>query len=147
MIKKYLYQLVYNNDDNIIHDKKQCKTDLPRYNGYIEQNDVLMQFKIGQYHYDYFYQLMERNYKKNIIDILNFCPQQIFVVILEEILKRFKNVYIAKTTHQIIIKKNSVQRILEGLLLKDEKVIKKFRARLKLKFNDNFVTLNINYYL
>ena len=146
--KKNVYQFVYDNDNtNIIQDISQSKRDIPRYCGYIEAGNKLIHFINGMYTYGYFKQLLEKYYtQKQIIDILNFCPQQIFIIILEEILKKYEGCFITKTTHQLIVKKESVERILEGSLMKDEIIIKKFTSRIKMKYDSDYIKLYVNYY-
>ena len=64
--KKELYKIIYY-DGNVkkIHDKKQCKIDIPRYTGNIRRGNVLYKFKVG----DYSYKTLMETLKKYFLNI------------------------------------------------------------------------------
>ena len=98
-----------------IHDIEQTKRDIPRYIGYIEVNKKLL--KLNHNSFEYFYDLLKHHYSQHIKDILNFCPQQIFAVVLEEIIKYHDACFVAKTNHQLIITPKKIERVLEGEII------------------------------
>ena len=64
---------------------------------------------------------------------------------MNEILRSWEGCYIAKTTHQLNIESDHVERILEGELYNNEIFIKKFISKLKLCYNDEYAVLIVNY--
>jgi len=145
--KDILYKIVYYDDNNNkIHDIKQCCIDIPRYCGHIKL-DKLIKFNLGHFTYESLLDELNKYYNDTqIIDILNFIPQQIFIIIMNEILNNWNGCYITKTTHQLNIENDHVERILEGELYKNEIFIKKFLSKLKLYYKDNYAVLLVTYF-
>lgn len=145
--KSQLFKLIYYNEDvNKIHSLKQCILDIPRYPGYIKTH-TLSKFSFGDFSHNLLMIILKDYYsKKQITDIYNFIPQQIFYIVLKEILTLWEGCFIAKTEHQLNIDSKYVERILTGQIFEGENCVQKFISKLKLEYDKDFVTLNINFF-
>ena len=142
--KGKLYKMIfYSQNINKIHDIKQCKIDIPRYSGYIRSN----KFIPGDFTYNKLMKTLKKYYDESqIIDIYNFIPQQIFFIIMNEVLSSWNDCIISKTNHQLNIDIDHIERILTGDIYKNCNFVKKFVSKIKLYYDENFAVLTIHYF-
>lgn len=141
--KEYMYKIVYNSiTSDVCHDIRQCELDFPRTPGKMFGLD-LQKSNLNT--------LIE---KANILGVnvmytvLNFLPQQTFILCHKLAKKKFPKHVIMKTTHFTSIDKNQITRRLEGqmgiigkngLIAEPSKMT--FYSEIYHKFNSNDVSI------